>query len=68
MEEWKNYCKLNSIWEKELGEKKRIRLKFYRAMKIYLKMSCHSEEYMKGYFDGSGVDQETRAFIEFINR
>lgn len=28
MEEWKNYCKLNSIWEKEPEEKKRIRLKF----------------------------------------
>lgn len=46
----------------------RIRQKFYRAMNIYKKMTCHSQEYMKGYFDGAGLDQETRGFIEFINR
>lgn len=31
-------------------------------------MKSHNGEYMKGYFDGAGVDQETRAFIEFINK
>jgi hypothetical protein len=64
------WLKFKEEYRKLKGELpiERIRQKFYRAMNIYKKMACHSKEYMKGYFDGAGVDQETRGFIEFISK
>lgn len=47
----------------------RIRLKFYRAMNLYNRMSCHtSSDYIQGFCDGLKLDSETREFIMFIHQ
>jgi hypothetical protein len=62
---WNNF-KLH-IQGKCIEPSERIRLKFYRAMNLYLRMSCHTPDYIQGFMDGLKLDSETREFLLFIN-
>jgi hypothetical protein len=69
-ERLENYKLFKDLWEEKfkLELSDRLRVKFYRAKKIYKKIMdrIKNSYWLEGFFEGAELDSETRSIIYYF--